>query len=181
MSVLPPPHPHFAHPPCLSNWIWVGASIETHTAPRRRFINNGTPQLGTDPQQGAVCISGSRKLIMAINSEHQQSAPGSEAHKLLIQDQAEHRQRRSSPPAASPSPWQLNKNQCKLLIGSLIIDAVFTTIQGVRAEKRQGWNSVCSNMVRTQCQNSQSLKHKLMLQNKRLTSLIMQKYSSRVN
>lgn len=33
-----------------------------------------------------------------------------------------------SPPAGSPSLWQLNKNQCKLLIGSLIIDAVFTTI-----------------------------------------------------
>lgn len=33
-----------------------------------------------------------------------------------------------SPPAGPPSLWQLNKNQCKLLIGSLIIDAVFTTI-----------------------------------------------------
>lgn len=140
---------------CLSKRIWVGTNVEVHPACPFffpwSFINSGTPQLGTDPQRGTVWLfSGSRKLITAINCEHQQSAPSPAVSpwlrgptKCWFRAKAERRQWQGSPPAGSPSLWQLNKNQCKLLIGSLIIDAVFTTIQGARAEKRQGWNCVC--------------------------------------
>lgn len=113
------------------------------------FISSGMPQPGTDPRRGMCGFSGSRKLIMTINCEHQQSAPSPAVSpglrsptKCWLRAKTERRQWLGSPPAGSPSLWQLNKNQCKLLIGSLIIDAVFTTIQGAWTEKRQGWNTV---------------------------------------
>lgn len=101
------------------------------------------------PNKKLGVFSGSNKLIVAINFEHQQSVASPAVlpqlwgpTKCWFRVKAKRRQWRSSPPTASPSHWQLNKNQCKLLIGSLIIDAVFTTSQGVRTEKKQGWNSV---------------------------------------
>ncbi len=101
------------------------------------------------PSEALCGFSGSRKLITAINCEHQQSASSPAVSprlrgptKCWFRAKAERRQWWSSPPAGSPSLWQLNKNQCKLLIGSLIIDAVLLQFRG-REQKRGKGETVC--------------------------------------
>lgn len=121
------------------------------------FITSGGTRWATDPPATPLCacafvcvfvfLSASRKLITTINCEHQQSVkPGPTAfaptlklrEKVLIQGRAGEKRAAAElgpPSGGSPSLWQPNKKQCKLLIGSLIIDAVFTTIWGWKQKK----------------------------------------------
>ena len=86
VTVSPPPVPV---PPlitapspaqCLPKKVWVGASMEASTASPLYFpealLTVAHHNWALIPSEALCGFSGSRKLITAINCEHQQSAPG---------------------------------------------------------------------------------------------------------